>query len=352
MQIAATERDMKRGVQKIAAVMLATLLLASCATSFTYNRLDWLIPWYVDSYVDLTRAQRQALQAELEPRLALHREEELARYVTILNGIEADLKRPVNAATIRRWVEEAVAAAQRVERSMMEVVLAFRSEVSDDQVNEFMHSLWQRQREFEEEFLDRNDAEYADDNIENLSSLLERFLGRLSRQQHGYVSEAAESLQRFDHAWLEERRGWLNSLEPLLRARDTDWQTAVMRAYEAHLRDRTPGYYATFDHNLDQMANAYARALSIMSARQYERAFSEVEDLRRTLYKLMDLPKTAQSGHPIPANPFTSVSSSPGSCSSKRSGYIISWKCIRPLLLAQTSAPFPGNVRIVDISMH
>ena len=280
----------------VVVALLAALLLASCMAGFAYNRLDWLIPWYLDSYVDLTRAQRQELQAQLEPHLARHREEELARYVTMLYGIEADLAGPVDAATVRRWIGQAVEAAQRVERSMMAVALTFRSEVSDEQVDEFIESLWQRQLEFEEEFLGRNDAEYADDDYRKLTGFLGRFLGRLSREQRAHLREAADQLQRFDRAWLEERRGWLTSLEPLLQARDPDWQTAVMAAYEAHLRDRTPEYHATYDHNLEQIAAACARVLSGMSDRQRERARSELDDLRRMLYRLMERSQSARVG--------------------------------------------------------
>ena len=61
--------------------MLLTLLAAGCTMSFTYNHLDWLIPWYVDDYVDLSRQQRQVLQSQLGPVLQWHREEELEHYL-------------------------------------------------------------------------------------------------------------------------------------------------------------------------------------------------------------------------------------------------------------------------------
>ena len=38
---------------------LFVLTLTSCSSTFLYNQLDWLIPWYLDDYVDLTRAQKK-----------------------------------------------------------------------------------------------------------------------------------------------------------------------------------------------------------------------------------------------------------------------------------------------------
>jgi hypothetical protein len=273
-------------LKRLFAVLLLTSLLSGCM-SFTYNRLDWLIPWYVDGYVDLTRAQRQALQAHLAPRLDRHREEELANYLVLLEDIEADLDRPVQAATVRGWAEEVLAAAQRVERSLMEVALVFGAEVSNAQMREFIDGLWSRQHEYEEEFLQRSDTEYAEDDFENLSDFLQRFLGRLSDEQRAELREASRQLKRFDRAWLEERRAWLETLEPLILARGPGWQAAVMAAYEARLEERSPAYHAAFEHNLNMIAAAYAQALSTMSERQRAHAQREFSDLKQKLRKLM-----------------------------------------------------------------
>jgi hypothetical protein len=284
-------RTVRSFLRNTATAVLAVLFLAACTSGFVYNRLDWLIPWYVDGYVDLTRAQRELLSAQLAPRLAWHRDEELARYAALLDRVEAGLDGAVTPADVRGWASELLAAAQRVERSMMEVALEFGGEVSEAQVREFIDSLWERQRDFEEEFLERSDAEYAEDDYDNLADFLERFLGRLEPEQRAVLRAAAGNLQRFDRAWLEERRAWLETLEPLLLARAPGWQSAVMAAYEARLEQRTPAYHATFEHNLEQIAVAYAEVLSSRTERQKDHTAREFEKLRRTLRKLMEQPR-------------------------------------------------------------
>jgi hypothetical protein len=286
-----SSRRIVKHYRKILILLATVLLLGGCA-SFTYNRLDWLIPWYVDGYVDLTHEQRDLLRERLTPRLEWHRREELARYVEILDRIEAGLDGPIDATTVRAWADDMLAAAQRVEKSMMGVALEFGAEVSDAQVDEFIASLWERQREFEEEFLERSAAEYARDDFDNLSDFLERFLGRLTRDQQAVLRRAASGLVRFDKAWLEDRRRWLTTLEGLL-AREPGWQDAVMQAYEARVALRSPGYREAFEHNLGLITAAYAEVLSSMSERQQEKARDEIEDLRRTVRKLMAQPDTA-----------------------------------------------------------
>ena len=271
----------------IAALALAAAFLAGCTASFGYNRLDWLIPWYVDGYVDLSGEQRDTLRDHLAPRLEWHREEELARYVALLDGIEADLEGNVSPATVRAWAASIIDAAIRVERNMIDAGLAFGDDMSDAQMREFVDSLWQRQDEYEEEFLGRDDSRYADDDYDKLRSLMRRFLGRLSSEQRTALRDASRELQRFDRAWLEERRGWLDKLEPTLLKREPGWQEVVMRDYETRLEQRTPAYHAALEHNLAHISEALAAVIGTMTVKQHKHARKELGKLRKTLYKLM-----------------------------------------------------------------
>lgn len=276
-----------RFLRKLALLAAAACLAVACTASFTYNHLDWLIPWYVDDYVDLTRDQRKLLKQQLAPRLQWHREEELVRYRDLLDRIESDLSRPVTADQVNAWLDEFIAAIERVEESMLSVSLEFGATVSDAQMAEFMESLRKQQSEYEEEYLSRSDTEYIRDNYENLEELLDRVLGRLSGEQDAILSTAAESLRRFDGAWLEERAAWLDTLEPLL-LRESGWQEAVMQAYASREENRTGEYRDILDGNTAVITAAVAEALSMMSDKQHEHAKREIGDLRRKLNKLIE----------------------------------------------------------------
>ncbi|MFK8042540.1 DUF6279 family lipoprotein, partial [Congregibacter sp.] len=78
------------------------LLLTACSgTTFVYNRLDIILPWYLDRYVDLDRSQSQVFDAQLEGLLEWHRREELPRYVEFLNTIDEDLKADLTVAQLQ-----------------------------------------------------------------------------------------------------------------------------------------------------------------------------------------------------------------------------------------------------------
>ncbi|MBT8069401.1 MAG: hypothetical protein KJO80_03105 [Gammaproteobacteria bacterium] len=266
---------------------LGTILLLAGCTSLAYNRLDWLIPWYVDGYVDLTSEQRKLLRNKLTSPLDWHRQEELANYIDILNSIEADLDGEVTAETVRRWADEMFDAAVRVQRSLLAVALEFGTQVSDEQVEEFVVSLWERHEEMEEELRARSYAEYTDDDYDSLVETLQRFLGRLSVEQKAILREASNKLVRFDKAWLDEGRAWLKKMENLLQ-REAGWQEAIMQAYDARASLRSAEYRAAFEHNMGLVTQAYAEVIGKMSEKQRKKAQNEFDDLRRMLTRLMD----------------------------------------------------------------
>jgi len=272
------------------ATLLAAVLLGGCTATFTYNHLDWLIPWYVDGYVDLTRDQRHALQGRLEPLLRWHREEELVRYGGLLDRIERELAETVTTATVQGWVDEVMAALERTEQSMLTLALDFGDSMSAAQMSEFTTSLWQRQREFEEELLARSDEQYRRDGYEGLADFLQPLLGRLSPAQEERLRAAAGDLWRFDKAWLEERALWLQTLDPLLQ-RKPGWQQAVQEAYAARKRERTPRYKQCLAHNLAEITSALADVLNQMSSDQRQHLAREFDDLRIRLRKLADAPR-------------------------------------------------------------
>ena len=200
-----------KSIQSLLAALLVTALLSAC-TTLVYNKADWWIPWYVDELVDISRDQKAELKEALTPFLEWHRNEELERYLLIIDHVEADLEGGVTANEVRRWFDEAVDAIERVEQRMLEVSIEFGEELSDEQMQEFMASLWEQQEDYEEEYLERTDEEYEQDSVRYMSEFMERFIGRLTDEQSARFEVAATELIRFDHAWLQDRQTYLETI--------------------------------------------------------------------------------------------------------------------------------------------
>ena len=270
---------------QFAAAILCAALLAGCTASFTYNHLDRLIPWYVDGYVDLTREQRKALESQLEPVLQWHREEELARYISILDRIEQDLAGPLTPGAVQVWIDELGAAVERTEESLLSLALDFGATLSDAQMAEFVASLRERQREYESELLGRSEEEYRRDSYDGLADFLSRFTGPLEPGQEQRLRKTASELYRFDQAWLEERAAWLDALEPLLQ-RNPGWQQQLRAAHAVRKAQRTPRYREYLAHNVAVISAGVADVMSQLTERQRQRVSREIDDLRTRLREL------------------------------------------------------------------
>ena len=277
---------------RLAAVLLALLLLAGCGNTFLYNRLDWLIGWYVDDYVELSRAQEKVFQQRLRPVLDWHRREELALYAAFLQQIEADSAAPLDADTVRDWSRQLLLALERIEARLWPLIHEIGADLDQAQMAELLENIRARQRELEEEYLTRTDEEYAEDNFDRLSENLRDFLGPLSSAQEDQIAGAAQAMRRLDQAWLEERRLWLKTLQRL-SAREPGWQAALRAAWAQRKERRTPRYHAHRRHNMDIIHALVAAVLNARSERQDRHLQRELDSLQDDLQTLIGQARTA-----------------------------------------------------------
>ncbi len=267
--------------------ILLALLLAGCSgTTFLYNRLDFLIPWYVGKSVHLQREQKHLLRAELDVFLDWHRAEELPTYLPWLARVEAALDAEITAKQLDAFGEEITGAWSRIEARALDWMITLGESLSDAQMAEFMASLREEQAEWEEELLERDAEEYSEDNYDELEDRLEDYLGRLSAEQKQELHAAAVKLQRADRIWLSERARWLDRLEHILQ-REPGWQTVLREAIAEQEAFNSDEYHAIIEHNAGVIYTAIAAVLNQRSERQDRRLRGKLDDLQEDIAELI-----------------------------------------------------------------
>jgi hypothetical protein len=268
-------------------VLLLLLVLAGCSsTTFFYNRLDFLIPWYLGDYVELDREQKVALDGLLQPFLAWHRAEELPRYLHILDTIDDRLNGPVTSDDVAQTLAEVEQAWMRLESRGLDWMLALGAELSDEQIAQVIAELRDKQVEYEEKYLTRTEQKYREDAEDNLRDNLQDMLGRLDKSQRARVVMASESLQRSDTVWLQERAQWIDLLEQILQRND-GWQDAVREASRTREERQSERYRQTYEHNTLVIYSAVADVLNERSSRQDERLRRELNNYRESIETLI-----------------------------------------------------------------
>jgi len=280
-------------------VVTALLFISACSgTSLVYNRLDFLLPWYVDDYAELNQAQKAYLDQLLAPFLTWHRTQELPNYVKVLEDIEDRLQRPQTSAGIAAVFAEFEQAWLRLESESLDWLLDLGARLSDEQIAGFLDVLDERQQEYEEEYLARTDEEFYQDSYDNLLDSVQDYLGRLSEQQRDMLRNASRQLHRSDHAWLQGREEWLQQLAVLLQ-RQPGWQDKV-RAQVAARNDNTPPEHRrTYEHNMGVIYEALAQLLNSRSEQQDRHLRNKLSELQEdvvTLIAQSNAPAQAPSG--------------------------------------------------------
>jgi hypothetical protein len=273
-------------------VVIALFLVSACSsTTYVYNRLDFLLPWYMDDYVDLTAEQEAYLDELLVPFLAWHRAQELPVYLTALNNIEDSLDSSLTAEIVGTLFTNFESAWLRLQSEGLTQLLDLGARLSDEQIAAFLEALWEQQREFEEEYLERDEEEFFEDNDDNMLDTFQDYLGKLSDDQKQWVQDSGRQLLRSDQVWLKERAQWLTELGILLE-REPGWQERVRVAVSAKNKNITPEYQRVYEHNMDAIYQLIAQVLNARSERQSRHLRDKLTDIRQDLETLIAQGKT------------------------------------------------------------
>ena len=274
-------------------LICALLFLGACSsTTFVYNRLDFILPWYLDDYAELNRGQEKYLDELLSPFLAWHRSDELPRYVKVLEDIEASLDQPVTAEVVAAISAEFENAWFRLEGEALDWLLDLGARLSDDQIQGFLAELQEQQQDYEEKYLTRSDQEFHEESYDNLLDSMQDYLGRLNGAQRDLLRDTGNGLLRSDRTWLRERAAWLEKLAILLQ-REPGWQRRVREAIAARDENVSPEYLRIYEHNLRLIHSAVAELLNSRTEKQDRRLRRKLSELREDLESLIAQGKAA-----------------------------------------------------------
>lgn len=255
--------------------------MAGCSsTQFFYNRLDTIIAWYVDDYVDLDRQQSKLFDEELEQFFVWHRRTELPRYVDLLVKAESALDQDIDVAQLQRLADDFRAALERLRARALESMLRIGDALSDEQLAEFVANLEREQAESEEEYLSRDDAEYREALIERLEDNFEDYLGRLTTEQRSQIEQSADRYSRLDQAWLEDRARWIQITGDILSRRDADWQAQIRQAASGRRDGRNAVFQKALDANTRITLDLVAQVLNTRTERQDRRLRKRLAELK------------------------------------------------------------------------
>ena len=204
----------KHGSRLLLAVLLGSLL-TSCSFKTVYNRLDMLIPEYVEGLVTIDDALENNLQQRSTALLEWHRQTQLVRYADWLRAFQGEVgKLTVDSA--RHYAVEAEdfweAMSARIDHEMAELLPL----LDTGQQNELFASITEKNEDFADEYIEIDDDERRTNYYERTRDTYENWIGDLTAAQEQAIRQSTDRLQDGARLRLDRREEWQAGIQAIL----------------------------------------------------------------------------------------------------------------------------------------
>ncbi|MEJ2513732.1 MAG: DUF6279 family lipoprotein [Gammaproteobacteria bacterium] len=279
---------------RVAALFLAAMVLAGCATQLAYRNADFLLTTYIEDYVPLERAQEEELEWRIDALLAWHSREALPEYARWLREVGAAIGdgEPLAASRVRTWAEDLRGFWQELARRAAPDLVALGTSLSDEQVQAFVARLEEEHAERVEEYGERSPEEQLERREERMEEFISRWTGRLSREQVDMIRRWAAAVRPATDLWLENRAHRIDLTREALARREEPG--ALAEAVETLVVDTRPhwseSYRAVVEHNTALTTDFLARFKEALDPKQRARARARLEELAEEMEALVPEP--------------------------------------------------------------
>lgn len=263
---------------------IATIGLAGCTSGFVYDRLDWVVSWYVGGLVSLDEEQDRRLETLVESTLDWHRRTQLPRYVRLLEEMAAESAAPLDAAAVGRRYAEVEVLLDDFIRQVNPGVAGLLATLSPGQVDELAGNLAEDNEELWEDFAGATPERRRAQRTKNAVKALQRFYGRLTPAQKALVDARLQRLNDVSEDWIERREHWQERLIAMLSPPAEGLEGELLDLALRPNQFDTPEYRRRVDANrrvIFEMVAELSTTLTDEQRRHVERKFrSYATDLR------------------------------------------------------------------------
>ena len=237
---------MKNTLKKTALILV--LFLGGCSSiTFIYNQFDNLFPWYLESYVDLDRDQKQYLDELLTPFFQWHRVEEMPKYAQIIGSLESAIDNEIDIESLALITDNVEESWFRLEDQMIVWIIPLARELSDEQIAKFIQVLRTKTTKSEKKLLLRNDQVYQSDSYKSIRKNLRRFMGSLTKDQLDLVKITSKEMKRTDGERIQSRKVFIEKLNLILQ-KEQGWEERLEKI--THSDELVAeNYQSTYDFN-------------------------------------------------------------------------------------------------------
>lgn len=255
------------------------LLVSGCGVKFWYNQLDWLVPWYLDDYIELNDKQQQQLQQLLNTKVKWHRGKQLPLYVTWLEQLRSDLKSGAIQQTYDAHSQQLTEFYQALLEELAGDVAEIMIELDPNQVQELLANLQRNDREWAQRNDERNNDQRIEYRQQRIEDNLSDWIGKLSKSQKRLIAEWASQHKPTSVERLAYRKRWREALEAQLSQQYSPQKLADLEQVFINYRSYQGAPLVQLTEHNKQLTKRYLLTIyASLSERQQKRLLNKIAD--------------------------------------------------------------------------
>jgi hypothetical protein len=280
--VAKLGRSMYHRTSSLICLLLAIVIfLSGCTVKFYYNQLDWLVPWHVDDYVELTAEQEVIFDNHLDEYLEWHRTEQLPVYADFLSWAASASSNGFDESELQRIQTKVNEFTATMFTRLAPVLVDLFPSFSEEQVNELFDNFDENNLEYKEENIDISEVKHREDRAKELTRFIERWTGELDEPQLLYIEEWSQQYTLMSADFLTSRKQWQKELKRILQRRDDRnyLQEALLDLFARRYSMRSAQYQEKYQQNEQLLKSLYASLDRSLTSHQREKMITKFMDI-------------------------------------------------------------------------
>jgi len=273
-------------------IITLILLISACSFKTLYNRLDYMIPSYVEGMVTLDDVLEEKVEQRAEGLISWHRNTQLVQYADLLQTFQQDMESSLD----RQRVLEHIATMQQLWGSLQNEINDEMAELlpllNAEQREELFDSIEDKNEDFYDEYVDIDDEERIEHFTDTTVDNFEDWLGYLTDAQETAIEQAMPGLANSAALRLQQRRLWQSSIRQILDSTDSKAikTERLHQFFDRFSMDNQPQLAAASDKNIRiyaqltadivNQATAEQKAFFIDRTDEYIQIFTELSENR------------------------------------------------------------------------
>ncbi len=270
-------------------LMLAGLIVSGCSLRITYNYLDWILPWYVDDYVNLNDNQEDFFDRATIELLDWHRYAELPRYTDFITSIKDAQNSPMSREDVEAFIDEISWLWKSLLKKAAPHLAQLARQLTDEQVEQINRALQDKNEELQKKYGSRSVKEQRQQRKEKTAELLDDWLGAVNDAQLQLIDQWSNDRQETTTAWLAYRDSWRVHFIALLMGRYEENFPQKMEEFLINPRKLySPDYAQAAAENRVQFSQFVADISLVLSSDQRDHLQQKLADLAADLNELSE----------------------------------------------------------------